>query len=157
MRARKTTAEDGLIERIAAFGRARSSGARGAEIELFVRRFCRLLPAEDIAGRSDEDLYLSALGMLNFMRERAPGTDKLRIYHPDLDSDGWSSPHTVIDLVTEDRPFIVDSVMTELARRDIPVYLAAHPILLVLRDDEGRLVRLCEAGDEPDGAIAESA
>ena len=103
-------ATDDLLDRIVELARPRSEGARGDEIELFLRHYYRRLPTENIQGRDAEDLYFSALGMLNFMRSRTTGHDKLRVYNPSLDADGWSSPHKVIDLVTDDRPFLVDSL-----------------------------------------------
>ena len=45
-----------------------------------------------------------------------PGEAKVRVYNPDFEQHGWQSPHTVIEIVTDDMPFIVDSVTMELER-----------------------------------------
>ena len=144
------------VEQVIELARARSEGARAREIELFLRQYYRRAAPDDLAGRSAEDLYFSALALLNFMREHKPGSDRIRVYTPDLDADGWSSSHTVIDVVTDDRPFLVDSLSAELHLREIPVHLVLHPIFHVRRDDRGNLVELFARGQAPDDARAES-
>ena len=144
--------------RIAAFGADRSGGAQPELLDLFVRRFYGGVLPEDLDGREDPDLYFAAAGLFGFMRERAPGTDKVRVYTPDAAADGWTSPHTVIDLVTDDRPFIVDSVSAELNRRGLPIRFLAHPTWLADRDETGRLRALRAPGTEGAGeSVAESA
>jgi glutamate dehydrogenase len=149
-------AADDLLDRIVELARTRSEGARGDEIELFLRHYYRRLPAEDIQGRDTEDLYFSALGMLNFMRSRDPGLDKLRVYNPSLDADGWSSPHTVVDLITEDRPFLVDSLTAALSEADITVHLVVHPVFRSVRDGSGELGELRARGQTSETSILES-
>ena len=113
------------------------SGALDAARDLFVGRFYRRTPPEDLDGRSAESLRRAAAHMFDFIRERRPGSDKLRVYDPDPDRDGWSSPRTVIDLVTDDRPFIVDSLTAELNAREVPVRFVAHPTWRACRDASG--------------------
>ena len=43
--------------------------------------------------------------------------------------DGWDSPHTAVDVVTDDAPFLVDSVSAALARRGYDLHLLLHPLL----------------------------
>ena len=38
------------------------------------------------------------------------GTDVVRVVEPHTREDGWESPHTVVEIVTDDLPFLVDSV-----------------------------------------------
>ena len=122
------------------------SAALDAARDLFVGRFYRRTPPEDIDGRSAESLRRAAERMFAFMRERRPGSDKLRVYDPDPKRDGWSSPRTVIDLVTDDRPFIVDSLTAELNAREIPIRFVAHPTWRARRDASGALRELREPG-----------
>ena len=44
-------------------------------------------------------------------------------------SDGWESPHTVVDVVTDDAPFLVDSVSAALVRHGYDLHLVFHPLL----------------------------
>jgi glutamate dehydrogenase len=49
------------------------------------------------------------------------------------------APRAVIDIVTDDMPFLVDSITVELARQGLDSYHIIHPQLLVRRDVAGTL------------------
>ena len=67
-------------------------------------------------------------------RERTPGTRIVRVSNPSRAVDGWESPHTVVEVVSDDAPFLVDSVSSALARRGYDIHLLFRPLL----DVEGR-------------------
>src|SRR5262249_3103800 len=55
---------------------------------------------------------------------------------------------SIIEIINDDMPFLVDSVMGELNERDLDVRLVAHPVLEVTRDEEGRFIGLGAASDQ---------
>src|SRR5207253_646878 len=63
-------------------------------------------------------------------------------YTPTLEEHGWQSTHSVVEIVTDDMPFLVDSVAMALTRRGSAIHVFVHPMIKVLRDDEGRLSEL---------------
>ena len=79
---------------------------------------------------------------------RAPGEAKVNVYNPEPDRDGWESPHTVIEVVSEDMPFIVDSVTMDLARGSYGIDLVIHPVVRVRRDADGQLLEVLEPDAE---------
>ncbi len=146
----RTLADTELIDRVIAFGRSHADGDSAEAVARFVREFYAHTPAEDAAERTMEDLHFAALRLFDFMHTRIPGEDRLRIYDPDPETDGWASPRTVIDIVTDNRPFIVDSVTTELNRRNIAIHFVSHPIYTVSRSPDGALQQIdAEAADNP--------
>ena len=66
-----------------------------------------------------------------------PGTPKVRVYNPRFEEHGWQSTHTAVEIVTDDMPFLIDSVSMELNRRGCGVHLIIHPVLRVRRDADG--------------------
>ena len=64
------------------------------------------------------------------------------MYNPTFDQDGYDSTHTIVDIVTDDMPFLVDSVGMELTRHGLGIHLVVHPIIAVRRDSEGKLTDL---------------
>ncbi len=63
-------------------------------------------------------------------------------------------PFTVMDIVSDDMPFVVDSVTMELNRLGYSINLVIHPVMGVRRDDEGQLLEVLEpGGDESDVEI----
>ena len=59
-----------------------------------------------------------------------------------LDEHGWQSTHTVIEIVNDDMPFLVDSMIMEVNRQGLTLHLILHPVLRVRRDDTGNLIEL---------------
>ena len=58
----------------------------------------------------------------------------MRVYTPNFEEDGWQSPHTAIAVVTDDMPFLVDSLSMELNRQGLRVHLLLHPVITVRRE-----------------------
>ncbi len=133
------------FEALAAHIRARlgvDATVAGAAIEAYYGK----LATEDLLARSPEALFGAALGHWRFAAERPAGTTKVRVFNPSLESHGWQSHHTVVETVTDDMPFLVDSIAMELARQGRSVHLLAHPILPVLRDQNGHALGLAPSG-----------
>jgi len=123
-----------LIARAAALAKTRLGDARAPEVAEFVRVFYANVAPDDLAGDTPENLYAAALSIWSFGAQRKAGTAKLRVYNPRPDEHGWVSHHTIIEMVTDDMPFLVDSLTAALHRRDLTVHLVIHPILQVKRD-----------------------
>ncbi len=113
--------------------------------ETFIRRFYANVPPSDLIGVDSETLCSAALSFWRFAAERLPGQTLVRAYNPSLSDDGWQSPHTIVEVVNDDMPFLVDSVTAELNRRGYTVHLVIHPIMPVRRD-QGRFVAIGGAG-----------
>ena len=146
--------------RRAAEASARTPGARQdpEKVLSFLWLYYRHVPVEDLAGRDPLDVYGAAMSHRHLADERPQGRAKVRAYTPTVDEHGWESGHTVVEIVTDDMPFLVDSVTMELSRHDLAIHLLVHPQFRVLREIPGRLmqVRPPEATTSPehDGALA---
>jgi glutamate dehydrogenase len=136
--------------------RKRLPDARVAPCESFIRQFYHWVPPDDLADRTPADLYGAAISQWNLAQERTRGAAKVRVYNPDLERDGWQSPHTVIEIVSDDMPFIVDSVTMELGRQGYGIDLVIHPVVRVQRDPDGRLLDVIEPDATAADAIGES-
>ena len=80
---------------------------------------------------------------------------------PTKEHDGWSAAgHTVVQIVVDDMPYLVDSVAMELSRQRRDVHLVIHPVFDVVRDIAGELKEVdpvADAATEPAaGALRES-
>ncbi|RAU23534.1 NAD-glutamate dehydrogenase [Paramagnetospirillum kuznetsovii] len=118
-----------------------------------IRQYIAGIPVNDLARSDPELVFGAALGLFTFIRERKPGAPSLRVFDPDLDRHGWVSSHTVIEVVNDDMPFLVDSVAMELSRRNIGIHLLAHPVISVHRNSVGKLDDVLENGT---GGVRES-
>ena len=141
------------VEAVAALATRRLGDGHAAAVARFVRRFYSHVPPEDILDRAPEDLYGAALSLWRFAETRPPGRARLRVIDPRVEEEGWRSPRTIVEIVNDDMPFLVDSVTAALAGEGFAVNLVIHPILRVERDAEGRLAALRDdAAGNGDGA-----
>ena len=140
-----------LIEKIvqcvpASARRTRDAGVPPKDVSAFLRHYFRGVGDEDLEVRAPADLAGAALAHLAGGARRRSGAPWVRVFNPDLASDGFASVHTVVLVVCDDMPFLVDSLGMALNQSGHAIHLIVHPVLAVARDGRGRLKRL---GAEP--------
>src|SRR5262249_35376974 len=113
---------------------------RGIPGTFLTQIFGRSGPGGVVRYRAD-DIVSPAERAYDFLSERTPGTPKIRCETVALTASGGRKAVSVIEIVNDDMPFLVDSVMGELAERRLDVRLVAHPMFGVKRDS-GKLVAL---------------
>jgi glutamate dehydrogenase len=145
-----------LIEAVCARVRERLPEGQAGPCESFVRQYYQWVPLEDLIGRDPLDLYGAAVAHWKLAQQRKPGEVNVHVYNPDFEQHGWRSPHSVLELVTDDMPFLVDSVTMELARQGYGIDIVIHPVIRVRRDGRGRLLEVLDPGAEGDDSVPES-
>ncbi|HVS64881.1 MAG TPA: NAD-glutamate dehydrogenase [Thermoanaerobaculia bacterium] len=125
--------------------------AEEASFARFLRVFYADVPKRDLADRADEELIAAARAIWRHGRQRIPGVAKVRVYNPSGERHGWSSPHTVVEVMNDDMPFLVDSTTAALSRAGGELVMVIHPMIPVERDGEGRLVDLADPGQTGGG------
>ncbi|MGQ0675834.1 MAG: NAD-glutamate dehydrogenase, partial [Rhodospirillales bacterium] len=141
-----------LVERVQAMARDKMAGSKSAaaaSVAAFVQRLYANVPPADLIHRALEDVYGAAMALWQFAQTRKAGAAKLRAYNPTLAEHGWRSDHTVVEIVNDDMPFLVDSVTAELNRQGLTVRLVIHPVFGVERDAAGKLAAMDGAAAKP--------
>jgi glutamate dehydrogenase len=123
-----------------------------ARLRRFIAELYEHVPPGDITARTPADLCGGALALWRFAGRRSAGDAVLRVYNPDAATDGWASPHTIVEIVNDDMPFLVDSATAAINESGREVRLVIHPVLRVARDETGALIEL----DPPQGGSRES-
>src|SRR5690242_20206717 len=96
------------VERAAALAHSLPEPEGGAPLRRFIAELYEHAPPADIATREPEELCGAALSLWRFAAERPAGMAKLRCYNSERAADGWASPGTVVEIVNDDMPFLVD-------------------------------------------------
>ncbi|EHR49887.1 NAD-specific glutamate dehydrogenase [Saccharomonospora marina XMU15] len=136
-----------------------SAASQTPDIAALIRLYYRLIPAEEIIGDEPSDLVGAVRSHLELAAERVPGRPVVRLFNPTIEQDGWAREATVVQLVTDDMPYLVDSVAAELSRNGVQVQRIVHPIVVVSRDVTGHLLRVhpeADVAEPPAGAATES-
>ncbi|MGJ7907067.1 NAD-glutamate dehydrogenase [Actinopolyspora sp. H202] len=129
------------------------------ELAHLLRTYYRHVPAEEVVSEEPDDLAGALRSHYDLAAHRAPGRAMVRIFNPTRAVEGWHSPASVVQLVTDDMPYLVDSVIAELSRAGAQVQRVVHPIVVVRRDVAGELREVLPGADPsnpPEDALAES-
>ena len=136
------TTADPIVQQI----QARLGAAQSREALAFASHFFRRVGADDLAARTPEIWVSLILGLLEFIRVRKPGVPSVRVFNPSMERDGWESVHTAIDIVTDDMPFLVDSVGIAITQANLLSYMVIHPVYSIGRDPGGHVLNLSAEG-----------
>ena len=147
--ARESDRRGERLDQIVALLRGKVSAAQGATLEAFTRQYFGQVDPEDLAERELADLYGAALSHWNFARRREPGQVRVRVFNPTVAEHAWQSTHTIIEIVNDDMPFLVDSVTMEVNRHGLTLHLIVHPLVAVERAPDGSLQGMATQADGP--------
>ena len=100
----------------------------------FVAQLYARAVAEDVLCYAAADLAELAERAFDFLKDRPPGAPKIRCETVALKESGERKSVSVIEIVNDDMPFLVDSVMGEIGERRLNVQLVVHPVFGVRRD-----------------------
>ena len=149
-----------LIAKLCAY--ADSKGARvpdGVDLQAVISAFYRHVAPEDLVERDAGDLFGAVMTALRLATDRPQGTASVRVLTPAVPVNGWSADgHTVVQVVTDDMPFLVDSVSMALSESEHDIHLVVHPQFVVRRDLGGHLLEVLDeqAGTEAHDVARES-
>jgi len=120
----------------------------------FSAQFFKRAPTDELLNVDASEHAAMAAQFFDFVRQRRKGEIELRIHNPEVDRDGWSTSHSVLEIINDDMPFLVDSVVLALSELGLSAHLIVHPVMHVRRDPSGYWLGL-STGDD-DSASAES-
>jgi glutamate dehydrogenase len=112
-----------------------------------VQLYSRTVP-EDLLRYAAGDLALLSARAHGLLKDRDPGAPRIRCATVDLKESTGLRSIGVVEIVNDDMPFLLDSVMGELADRRLAVRLVAHPVF----DVERRGDKLISVGGASAGA-----
>ncbi|MCC6173252.1 MAG: NAD-glutamate dehydrogenase, partial [Gammaproteobacteria bacterium] len=132
------------LERIAAIvAAARRARARdlprSPALRDFLEAYFRGVDEDDLGARAPRDLALAALAHLRSGARRRAGEARVEVFNPEPARHGFDSASTFVAIVTDDMPFLVDSLGIAFSARGIAIHLLVHPVLEARRDSAGRL------------------
>jgi glutamate dehydrogenase len=121
------------------------------QIKTFLSQYFAHVPYEDLQGRDEKTMARAALSHLEFGAVRRKGQALVRFFNPTLEEHGYESAFSFFEMVNDDMPFLVDSVLAAINRQGLTVHITVHPIIRAIRDRSGRISKVVPAdSDEGD-------
>jgi glutamate dehydrogenase len=127
------------LRTIAAAGAKLRRRMRHIDLAEYLEAYYGNVDGADLAACNPKELAAAAIAHLDFSQRRRRGHASVRVINPTVLEQGYFSPHTIIEMVNDDMPFLVDSIGLALERRGLTVHFLAHPVFAVARDRAGAL------------------
>jgi glutamate dehydrogenase len=94
----------------------------------------------DILKKDDSYIIGLAKSSFDFFRNRENHNPKIRIYNTNPNKDSWSSNRTILELINNDQPFLVDSITAEINRLGFKVTQIINRVIRSRRNKKGELI-----------------
>lgn len=89
-----------------------------------------------------EDLAGVALHHFSLLQRYQPNSPQVAVFNPNFETDHFHSPHSIIQMVAYDRPFLVDTLLMSLEAKNITVQRLHHTIVAVEVDEQGNICHI---------------
>jgi len=96
------------------------------------------IPLAELAAMAPDELAAMVVSLAGLAQQRLPGEARIRVLP------AGRFPHPVAEIVTDDMPFLVDSVLGALAHHGRPLRQVLHPVLPATRAADGSLQAMGE-------------
>jgi len=107
-----------------------------ATAHALLRPLLASIPLHELAATPPEELAAMVTSLHGLAATRLPGQARIRV----LPAGRFA--HPVAEIVTDDMPFLVDSVLAALTRHGRPLRQVLHPVLAATRGPDGALLSL---------------
>lgn len=139
MKTNNDKSKQALLEQVKAVLAERIPDGLARQAAFFSDVYFKRMPLANLNRETPAVFAGMVSGQLEFMQRRKHGELLIRVFNPDQDSDGWDCPHTIVEIVNDDMPFLVDTANMVMQELDLGVHLIIHPVLNVERDVKGVL------------------
>jgi len=103
----------------------------------FIAAYFENTDPDEITARGPATLFAQANAHWRLLdAPRADHTPKIRVFNPTLAEDGFVSEHTIVQIVNDNMPFLVDSVTMAINRSGRTAHWIVHPLMSVTRNEK---------------------
>lgn len=124
------------------FSAEKLTGDELAGLMSFAELYFARYPLEELVGRHLSDIFGCVYQCWRYLQSFDGSQAKVYLFNPQLDVDGWVCPHTVLAVLQNDMPFLVDSIRIELNRRNIGIHTIKSTVVKAGRDSTQQLLSL---------------
>ena len=132
-----------IIDKILRFALQKIPKEQSQLFTAFAKQYYTHTDLETLKSRSAENLGAALAAHWGLVYRRLPGEAKIHIYNPSLEKEGWESKYSIVQIVAEDKPFLVDSTRMEINRQGFNIFFNIHfGNIKLRRDKQGKVIEV---------------
>lgn len=109
-------------------------------LAILIRNFYESIILRPTYTEEEVKLYFNiARTAFDFLENKNDHKPKVRIFNPNIAEYGFELDYTIIEILAESQPFMIDSISEELIADGFNIYRIIHSIIYVKRDEKGHL------------------
>ncbi len=140
-----------ILEKITSIAKQKIAKEQIPPFAVFIQQYYAHTNIEELKNRSIEDLAASVVSHWKLAYQRLPGQTKIHIFNPSIEKDAWESHYTILQLVTDDKPFLVDSIRMEINRQGFNIFFNNHVgNIKVQRNLQGEIIQVLSHDTDAD-------
>lgn len=128
-----------LLDKVFKLIQEKTSSSLSSLITEFGQQLFSNVAHEDLIGRSDSDIYGATLSLWHHLSEFSGTEPFVKIFNPEITTDGWQSEHTIVEIIVTDKPFLVDSIRMCLSRLNITAHLFLNSPITLQRNEQNEI------------------
>ncbi len=132
------------IDEIKNYFKERLTAKEGKPAEQLAEAYLNKIQPKNLVKAPTAEVCGEMMSMWRFIKHRDPGKTSVRVYNPSPEEHQWYSTHSIIEIICDDQPFLIASILMELDKQDIEVYDENHIVYTYQRDQQGILLALEE-------------
>ncbi|PCI44298.1 MAG: NAD-glutamate dehydrogenase, partial [Alphaproteobacteria bacterium] len=137
------------IDTIIDFAAEKLKTDQRGEFVRFIRDMYKYAALEELSDRPIDELYAAALSLWKYCAQRDTNSWKIRVFNPTLEEHGWPATHTIIQIVNDNMPFLLDSITSNLLEDGNDLHMLVHPLIDCVRDKDGK--KILKKSEEKNG------
>lgn len=142
-----------ILEKVSETIRQKLPAESAGLVNEFAQRLYRNVSRDDFVGRDHSNIYGAIVGLWHSFNNYESNTKAtIKVYNPEVAKYGWESPHTIIEVIQTDMPFMVDSIRMALNRMGINSQLLLHAPLVHRRNADGSVGEILPSGETDENA-----
>ncbi len=145
-----------LLEQVFTLVGKKAKQKDAQNIAQFGRLLLKNISLDDLQGRSESDLYGAIMSLWQQMNEKNNDSAIIRVFNPDIAKHGWQSTHTVIEIIVDDSPFLVDSIRMALNRMNHTAHLLLHEPIHVKRNRHNYVTAVSDMAEQLENSTSET-
>ena len=125
-----------MLSNVAALIKQKVDAKTAPLVEQFTQLLYGNISSLDLEHRNESDMYGAALSLWSSLNEHKDEAPVIHVFNPSVGKNGWKSSHTIIEVIIQDMPFLVDSIRIALNRLGLSPHLMLNAPLKIIRDNK---------------------